>query len=119
MDKSSIEQLLGETLIASNTLKIMVVDTEMNIVWHNQAHGALFTGTDLVGKKCYETLGSEDIHQGCPTCIALSTGKPVQGLYDFGTTNCLIISMPLNDEYVAKIMLDVPKEANGNTIICE
>jgi hypothetical protein len=40
-------------------------------------------------------------------------------LYDFGTQNAMIITIPLNDDYVAKIMIDVLKEADGSTMVIE
>jgi len=117
--ENNIEELVGKAINASSLFKIMVVDSEMNIVWHNVAHGEMFAGDKLVGKKCYETLGSDEIHKGCPTCISISTCKEVKGLYDFGTQNSMILSLPLSDEYFAKIMIDVPKEADGKTIVSQ
>jgi len=97
----------------------MVVDREMNLVWCNQAHGAMFPGAELIGRKCYETLGSQEMHKGCPTSVALKTGKQVQALYDFGGENSLIVTMPLAEGYVAKIMMDVPKTADGKLKIVD
>lgn len=113
MDKQ-METLLGRALINSPVFKIMVVDADMNMVWCNQAHADMFgEGAELIGKKCYETLGDKDRHKGCPTSIAMDTGKQVRGLYDFGEENSLIVTMPLGEGLVAKIMMDVPKVADG------
>lgn len=118
--EEKIVQLLGEAVAASPVFKIMVVDADMNMVWCNQAHAAMFgEGAELIGKKCYETLGDKERHKGCPTCIAMDTGKQVRGLYDFGEVNSLIVTMPLGEGLVAKIMMDVPKVADGKLRIFE
>ena len=113
-------QLIGETVVSSPIIKIMVVDADMNMVWCNQAHAEMFgEGAELIGKKCYETLGDKERHKGCPTCIAMDTGKQVRGLYDFGKVNSQIVTMPLGEGLVAKIMMDVPKIADGKLKIFE
>lgn len=112
MEKDII-RLLGEALTGSPLFKIMVVDKDMNIVWCNKAHADMFPGMEPVGMKCFETLGDTEMHKGCPTCITQKTGKQVRGLYDFGETNCQIVTMPLGEDFIVKIMMDVPKTANG------
>ena len=53
------------------------------------------------------------MHKNCPTRIALQTGKQVRGLYDFGEMNSMIVTLPLKEGWAAKIMVDVPKAADG------
>ena len=113
MPAQKIKELLGEAILSSPVFKVMVVDADMNIVWVNEAHGALFAGQELIGRKCYETLGSDKIHPGCPTCVSIKTGKTAQGLYNFGSQNALIITLPLPGGLVAKVMFDTPQVADG------
>ena len=113
MPNPDFAALLGEAILGSQVFKIMVVDADMNIVWCNRAHESMFSGAELIGRKCYETLGSDKIHQGCPTCISMKTGKTAKGLYDFGQQNALIVTLPLPGGYAAKVMLDTPKDADG------
>jgi hypothetical protein len=113
MPNQDFPALLGDAIIGSKIFKIMVVDADMNVVWVNEAHASMFNGEELIGRKCYETLGSEKIHAGCPTCISLKTGKTATGLYNFGPQNALIITLPLPGGFVAKVMLDAPQDADG------
>jgi hypothetical protein len=117
--EDKIMQLLSNKIVSSPLFKIMVVDKDMNLIWCNKAHADMFPGEELVGRKCYETLGDTKVHKGCPTCVALGTGKQVRGLYDFGETNSQIVTIPLGEGLVAKIMMDVPKNADGRLELFE
>lgn len=111
---TKMARLLGEAVVSSPIFKIMVVDRDMKVVWCNQAHAEMFgEGAELIGKRCCQTLGEEERHKGCPACVAVDTGKQVRGLYDFGETNSLIVTMPLGEGLAARIMADVPKAADG------
>ncbi|MGE5527750.1 MAG: hypothetical protein ACM3X6_01225 [Patescibacteria group bacterium] len=115
MDLEPILAALGQQLVESPALSIMIVDREMNIVWHNASYARdMGGGPDLVGMKCYAAASDVRRHAGCPTRASLFKGKTTRGLYDFGARNALVITMPLPHELAAKIHVFLPKEA-GNS----
>ncbi len=58
---------------------VVYQDTEMNVVWANQAacHSAGMTREGLMGRRCYEVwAGRESPCEDCPVARAHDTGKP-------------------------------------------
>jgi len=104
---------LGQAVLDSPVLSIMVVDREMHIVWHNRSYardmGA--AGSDLRGRKCYEVASDVKVHKGCPTQSTLREGSHTRGLYDFGEKNAVILTIPLGGGLAAKVHTFVPKDA--------
>jgi PAS domain S-box-containing protein len=69
-----------KTAILDSLLEHVVYqDTEMNILWANQAacNSIGMTREDLIGRRCYEVwVGRERTCEDCPVAKARDTGKP-------------------------------------------
>ncbi len=104
---------LGKALLESPFLAVMIVDQDLNIIWHNEAYARDLGVENCVGQKCYEVTSSDKAHAGCPTQITLKKGNYTRAFYDFGETNGLFFTIPLPDGLAAKVHTFLPKEATG------
>jgi len=105
---------LGKELVNSPYLCIMILDDENNIVWHNPRFAKDFDmGDNLVGKKCYNVTGSENIHPNCPLEISMKENKRVKGFQSFGDINFFYLTVPLDEKHAAKIHVFLPKEPDN------
>jgi c-di-AMP phosphodiesterase-like protein len=105
---------LGKELVNSPFLSMMILDEDNNIVWHNQRFAQDFEqGDSLVGKKCYQVLGSETTHPNCPLELSLKESKRVKGYIDFGDSNFLYLTVPLDEQHSAKIHIFLPKQPDN------
>jgi len=104
-----------EAILNSPFLSIMIVDKDLNIVWHNNAFAKNFDkGDNLVGMKCYEVTGSKKQHEWCPTQISLHKRKYTKGFYDFGDKNFFVLTLPLANKHVAKLHAFLPKQVDNS-----
>ena len=112
--RNDLEKLLsslGGTLLESPVLSVMIVDQEMNIVWHNESYARdMGAGPDITGRKCYEVTSDVKVHRGCPTQLSLREGKFTRGLYDLGQRNAMVITIPLPGGLAAKVHAFLPKD---------
>lgn len=114
---SAILQTLGEELVHSPFLSIMVLNDCYEVVWHNQRFADEFSaGASLLGKHCYEIVGSETAHSNCPLQESMKEGKRIKGFMDFGDRNFLFFTVPIAEKLAAKIHIFLPKEADDQTI---
>lgn len=103
---------LGQELVNSPFLSVMILDDDNKIVWHNPRFAQDFEqGDNLVGKKCYEVTGSAKIHSNCPLELSLKEGKRVKGYLDFGSHNFFYLTIPLDAKHAAKVHVFLPKTA--------
>lgn len=116
--ESNIEAMLaklGGELINSPFLSVMIVNRKYQIVWRNRRFAEEF-GRDGVldnNMTCFQTIGSEKVHEDCPLQKSLRTGKCIKGFLDFGDRNFLFLTVPLDGEHAAKVHIFLPKEADN------
>ncbi len=105
---------LGNELVNSPFLSLMILDRDSRIVWHNQRFAQdFYLGDDLVGKKCYNVTGSAKEHPGCPLQASLNEGKRIKGYLDFGSSNFFYLTIPLDESHAAKLHIFLPKEPDN------
>jgi hypothetical protein len=118
MDK--LMEKLGKELVNSPFLSVMILNTKNEIVWHNKRFAQDFNlGDNLVGKKCFEVLGSATPHLNCPLAESLNNDKRMKGFLDFGEQNFFFITVPLDKEHAAKIHIFLPKEPDNVMVSAE
>ncbi|MCX6343628.1 MAG: ATP-binding protein [Armatimonadetes bacterium] len=61
--------------------KLMVVDRDLNIVWHNSVITKRCNGVSPRGKLCYEAMGAVARCNPCPAVMTFKTGKPQLNVY--------------------------------------
>lgn len=107
---------LGQELVNSPYLSVMILDRDNNIVWHNQRFAKDFNqGDNLIGKKCYNVTGSDGKHNNCPLDKSLNENKRMKGYMDFGGSNFLFLTVPLDENHSAKVHMFLPKEPDNKT----
>ena len=110
---ATLVETLKQQVLDSPDLAIMILDRQMNVVWHNRRFAEEFGDmAPLAGKKCYDITKAGKPHQGCPLQISLN-GKYSKGLFDFGEKNFFFMTLPLGDGYAAKIHTYLPKQPGG------
>jgi transcriptional regulator with PAS, ATPase and Fis domain len=108
--------ILGQELVNSPFLSVMILDNENNIVWHNPRFAQDFNqGENLVGKKCFNVTGSDAKHNNCPLDICITENKRVKGYLDFGSHNFFYLTVPLDEKHSAKVHVFLPKEPDNKT----
>lgn len=111
---NSIETMLGKlgmALVNSPYLSVMIVNKKYQIVWHNQRFAdELNGGQSLLGKPCFQSVGSKEVHAGCPLHKSILTGESSKGFLDFGEQNFLYMTIPLDEEHAAKVHIFLPKQ---------
>ena len=108
---------LGKELVKSPFLSVMILNKNNEIVWHNERFAKDFDqGPDLVGKRCFEVLGSETTHANCPLEESLNKGKRMKGFLDFGGQNFYFLTVPLDQNHAAKIHVFLPKEPDNKMV---
>jgi len=103
---------LGQELVNSTFLSVMIVNKKHQVVWHNQRFAEEFAhGRELRGMPCFETIGSTKVHNPCPLHQSIVSGESSKGFLDFGDQFFLYLTIPLNDEHAAKVHIFLPKQA--------
>lgn len=102
---------LGRALVDSPYLSVMIVNKKYQIVWHNQRFAdELNDGQALIGTPCFQSVGSKEIHAGCPLHKSIMSGDSSKGFLDFGEQNFLYLTIPLDEEHAAKVHIFLPKQ---------
>lgn len=103
---------LGRELVNSPYLAVMISNRKYQIVWHNQKFADEFNqGSTISGVTCFQAVGSEKVHDGCPLQQTIRTGKGIMEFLDAGESNFLYMTIPLDEEHAAKVHMFLPKEA--------
>jgi hypothetical protein len=103
-------QKLGKGLVENPFLSIMVLNKRYDIVWHNKRFAEeMNAGSSAVGKKCFFLLGSSKPHDDCPLMKSIKEGVNTKGFLDSDDKNFLFFTIPLGDEYAAKVHIFLPK----------
>lgn len=115
---TALLQTLGQELVNSPFLSIMILNERYEIVWHNHRFAEeMSEGKDVTGRHCFEVAGSEGIHDNCPLMLALKDKKRVNGFLDFGDVNFYYLTVPVGDNLAAKIHVFLPKEPDNQRVI--
>lgn len=105
---------LGQEIISSPFLSIMIVNKKYQVVWHNQRFADEFNNGDKISERtCFQAIGSEKVHEDCPLQKTLRQGMNIKGFLDFGDKNFLFLTIPIDEEHAAKIHIFLPKEPDG------
>jgi hypothetical protein len=106
---------LGGELVNSPFLSVMIVNRKYQIVWCNQRFAEEFGHAGVLDSNmtCFNAIGSEKVHEGCPLQRSLLAGKCIKGFLDFGDRNFLFLTIPLDEEHAAKVHIFLPKEADN------
>jgi hypothetical protein len=111
-DVASLVSQLGQSMIGSPHLAVMILDKNMTVVWHNRCFKEEFKQAGaLVGKKCFEITAAGKPHSGCPLKKSRTTKKQIKGCYDFGDKLFFFVTIPLGNGYAAKVHTYLPKKS--------
>jgi hypothetical protein len=114
MDLEKMLGKLGDELINSPYLSVMIVNKKYQIVWNNQRFADEFNkGNSLLGKPCFHAIGDDTVHENCPLQKSIREGSRSKGFLDFGDRNFFFLSIPLDEEHAAKVHIFLPKEPDG------
>ena len=84
------------------------------MVWHNQRFADEFNnGEKIEGLTCFQSIGSDKVHNDCPLQKSLRHGSKIKGFLDFGSNDFLFLTIPLDEEHAAKVHIFLPKEPDG------
>jgi len=113
----NLEKLLGKLgseLVNSPFLSVMIVNRKYQMVWHNQRFADEFNnGKKIENLTCFQAIGSDKVHEDCPLQNSLRQNVNSKGFLDFGSNNFLFLTIPLNEEYAAKVHIFLPKGPDG------
>lgn len=102
---------LGNALVHSPFLSVIIVNQKYRIVWCNQRFAEEFTGGQPVRDGlCFETIGAEKVHANCPLQTSRIEKARTKGILDFGDRDFLFLTIPLDEDHAAKVHLYIPKE---------
>lgn len=105
---------LGEKLVHSPYLSVMIINKKYEVVWHNQRFADEFNGGEPVEKQfCFQAAGFGKVHEDCPLQKSIQTGKCCKGFLDFGDRNFLFLTISLDSEHAAKVHIFLPKDADN------
>ena len=109
-DVASLVSHLGQSIVNSPHLAVMILDKSMTIVWHNRCFQKEFkrAGT-IIGKKCFEITAAGKQHSGCPLKKSRTTKKQIRGCFDFGDKLFFFLTIPLGNGYAAKVHTYIQK----------
>ncbi len=107
--------------------KLMVVDRDLNIVWHNSVITKRCKGVSPRGKLCWEAMGATQRCNPCPAAMAFKTGKPQFNVYGRkldGTITNRTSAMPILDSegkitHVLVLINDVSDAAEATQAAAE
>jgi hypothetical protein len=110
---------LGQELVDSPFLSVMILATDYHIVWHNDRFAQDFGAQpgSLVGRTCHSVLQSETPHDGCPLLVSLLEGKRCQGWLDFGDRLFFYLTVPLDAQHAAKVHVFLPRETGISNVL--
>jgi len=110
MDVSDLTSKLGESLVNSPHLAVMILDKSMTIVWHNSCFKKEFKPAEtIVGKKCFDITAAGKPHSNCPLKKSRTTKKQIKDCFDFGDKLFFFITIPLGNGYAAKVHTYIQK----------
>lgn len=99
---------------------LMVVDRDLNIVWHNSVISKRYKKDDMSGQICYRAHGLEMPCNPCPALTAFKTGKPELAIPtrdEHGIVKLRTSAMPIfNDLGEVHQVLVVTTEVSGDEL---
>jgi hypothetical protein len=111
MDINEIVNSSASAFIHSTLFGVVIVDKEYNIVWHNEKFANDYTaGVNVVGIKCYESLGSDIPHKICPTKATLTNKSFSRQLLDQDNNYFVSMSFPVGNDFAAHIYTSFDKD---------
>lgn len=106
---------LGQELINSPYLSVMILNRRYQLVWHNQRFADEFNhGQPIVDSTCWQAVGSAQVHANCPLHRTIANGRGEMEYLDVGDQNFLYLTIPLDEEHAAKVHIFLPKQAKRN-----
>ncbi len=108
---------LGQELVNSPYLSVMVVNKKYQVVWHNQRFADEFNnGQKIENKTCFQASGQDKVHESCPLQQSLRNDSRIKGFLDFGDNNFFFLTIPIDEEHAAKVHIFLPKNADNEMV---
>lgn len=108
---------LGRELVDSPFLSVMIVNRKYQVVWHNRRFADEFNnGNRIEHNTCFQTIGSDKVHENCPLQKSIRDQVAIKGFLDFGDRNFLFLTIPVDEEHAAKVHIFLPKEPDNEMV---
>ncbi len=102
---------LGQELVNSPYLSVMILNRKYQVVWHNQRFAdEMNGGQEIKDSTCFRAVGSDKVHEGCPLHRTIETGQSSMDCLDYGDSNFFYMTIPLDEEHAAKVHIFLPKK---------
>lgn len=107
----ALQEKLGQELVNSPFLAVMIVNRKYQVVWHNQKFADDFNQGQPIADKspCFQAGGFGQVHADCPLQESIRTGKSNMACIDAGESNFFYMCIPLDEEHAAKVHIFLPK----------
>jgi hypothetical protein len=110
VDLEELKKRLGEELVNSPFLSVMIVNRKYQVVWHNQRFAEEFNqGGESTGVPCFQAAGFDKVHANCPLQKSIKEGKPNMAAIESDDSTFFYMCIPLDEEHAAKVHFFLPR----------